>query len=185
MWTLMLGDREGAANFARKAGSVEARTVGPQVALARFFSQPQAPAAEWTSRAKELAPDPAQAALGNLALADALLLAKEFPSALPVLQAMYDNGNPTSDDGLAVLLAWADVKTGHIAEAAELLKANPPLSDAGITWSTPLYFPRIFYLRAVVAEKQGKAGEARENWRIFHALSGQDPLIWGEEQEGK
>jgi len=83
------------------------------------------------------------------------------------------------------LLAWADVETGHTPEAAALLRSNPPLSDVGLTWSTPLYFPRIFCLRTVVAEKQGKSEEARENWRIFYALSRSDPLMWGEEQKGK
>jgi Tfp pilus assembly protein PilF len=185
IWTLMLGDRAAASEMARKAADLAKPALSVQATLARFLSQSPATAAEWQARAQALAPDPAQSALGNVALADALLLAMDFPAALPALQAMYDNGNPTADEGLAVLLAWADVKTGHIAEAAGLLKANPPLSDAGLTWSTPLYFPRIFYLRAVVAEKQGKADEARENWRIFHELSGQDPLIWGEEQEGK
>jgi len=58
-------------------------------------------------------------------------------------------------------------------------------SNAGLTWSTSLYFPRIFYLRAVVAEKEGKADQAQENWRIFQALSGPDAMIWGEEREGK
>jgi tetratricopeptide (TPR) repeat protein len=185
IWTLMLGDRAAASEMARKAAELAKPALSVQATLAGFLSQSPASAAEWQARAKVLAPDPAQSALGNVALADALLLAKEFPAALPVLQAMYDNGNPTADEGVAVLLAWADVKTGHIPEAAGLLKANPPLSDAGITWSTPLYFPRIFHLRAVVAEKQGKADEARENWRIFHALSGADGLMWGEEQEGK
>jgi tetratricopeptide (TPR) repeat protein len=185
IWTLMLGDRAAASEMARKAAELAKPALSVQATLARFLSQPPASAEEWQARAKALAPDQAQSALGNVALADALLLAKEFPAALPVLQAIYDNGNPTADEGFAVLLAWADVKTGHIAEAAGLLKANPPLSDAGITWSTPLHFPRIFYLRAVVAEKQGKADEAGENWRIFHTLSGPDPLMWGEEQEGK
>ena len=185
IWTLMLGDRAAASEMARKAAELAKPALSVQATLARFLSQSPASAGEWQARAKVLAPDPAQSALGNLALADALLLSKEFPAALPVLQAMYDNSNPTADEGLAILLAWADVKTGHIPEAAGLLKANPPLSEAGITWSTPLYFPRIFYLRAVVAEKQGKADEARENWRIFHALSGPDPLMWGEEGEGK
>jgi phosphoenolpyruvate carboxylase len=40
-------------------------------------------------------------------------------------------------------------------------------------------------LRAVVAEKQGKSDEARENWRIFRALSGADGLMWGEEGKGR
>jgi len=185
IWTLMLGDRAAASEMARKAAELAKPGLSVQATLARFLSQSPASAAEWQARAKVLAPDPAQSALGNMAVADALLLAKEFPAALPVLQAMYDNGNPTADEGLAVLLAWADEKTGRIPEAAGLLKANPPLSDAGLTWSTPLYFPRLFYLRAILAEKQGKADDARENWRIFHALSGADGLMWGEEEEGK
>jgi hypothetical protein len=116
-----------------------------------------------------------------MALADALLMAKEYQAALPLLQQMYDSGSPVAGEGLPVLLAWADLETGHVQEAAALLGSNPPLSDSGLNWSTPLYFPRIFYLRAVAAEKQGKPGEARENWRIFKALSGPDPLLWGEE----
>jgi hypothetical protein len=82
-------------------------------------------------------------------------------------------------------LAWANLETGHVQEAAALLGSNQPLSERGLTWSTPLHFPRIYYLRAVVAEKQGKPDEARENWRLFRALSGPDPLMWGEEQKAK
>jgi tetratricopeptide (TPR) repeat protein len=182
IWTLMLGDREAASELARKGA--ELTKFSGQATLARFLSQPPASAAEWQARAKTLVPDPAQAAIGQVALADALLIAKEFSAALPGLQEMYDSGNPTADEGLPVLLAWANVETGHIPEAAELLHSNPPLADVGLTWSTSLYFPRIFYLRAVVAEKQGKPDVARENWRIFHTLSGPDPLMWGEEQKG-
>jgi hypothetical protein len=183
VWNLMLGHREAASELARKGAELTKFSV--QATLARFLSQPPASAAEWQARAKTLVPNPAQAAIGQVALADALLIAKEFSDALPVLQSMHENGNPAADEGLPVLLAWANVETGHIPEAAELLRSNPPLGDVGLTWSTPLYFPRIFYLRAVVAEKQGKADVAGENWRIFHALSGPDPLMWGEEQKGK
>jgi tetratricopeptide (TPR) repeat protein len=172
IWTLMLGNREGAASLASKAAAIEARAASPQVTLAQFFSQPPAPAAEWEARARKLAPNPAMGAVGTVALTDALLLSKEFPAALPLLKAMYDNGNAAVDEGLPVLLAWACVETGQFSEAANLLRSNPPLSNAGLNWSTPLYFPRIFYLRAVVAEKQGKAQEASENRRIFEALSG-------------
>ena len=185
IWTLMLGNRESASDLARKAGALATPASATQVALARFLTQPPASSAEWQARAGALVPGHAQSAIGNMALADALLFAKEYSAALPVLQTMYDSGNPTADEALPVLLAWANVETGHIPEAAALLRSNPPLSDVGLTWSTPLYFPRIFYLRAVVAEKQGKSEEARENWRIFHALSGSDPLMWGEEQKGK
>lgn len=185
MWNLMLGNRESASELGRKATSLATPSSATQATLARFLSQAPASAAEWQARAGALVPNSAQSPIGKLALADALLFAKEYSAALPVLQTMYDAGNSAADEGLPVLLAWADVETGHIPEAAALLRSNQPLSDAGLTWSTPLYLPRIFYLRAVVAEKQGKPDEARENWRIFRALSGSDPLMWGEELKGR
>jgi tetratricopeptide (TPR) repeat protein len=185
MWTLMLGNREAASDMARKSADLAKPAPSAQATLARFFAQPPAPPTEWLARAKTLVPDPAQQSIGNVALAYALLFSKEFAEARPLLQSMYNSGNPSADEGLPVLLAWANVETGHIDEAATLLQTTPPLSDVGLTWSTPLYFPRIFYLRAVVAEKQGKADVARENWSIFHALSGPDPLMWGEEAKGK
>jgi tetratricopeptide (TPR) repeat protein len=185
VWTLMLGDRAAAAEIARKAAPLATPASAIPVTLARFLAQPAASAAEWQARANVLVPNPAQAAIRNTALADALLAAKEYAAALPVLQQMYDSGNPNGGEGLPVLLAWADLETGHVAEAAALLRSNPSLSEVGLNWATPLYFPRIFYLRAVVAEKQGKPEEARENWRVFRALSGPDPLMWGEERQAK
>jgi len=185
MWTLMLGNRESAAEMARKAAAMAAPASATPAILAQFLSQPPASPAEWEARANKLAPNPAQAAIRHLALADALLIAREFAAALPVLQQMYDSGNPAAGEGLPVLLAWANLETGRVPEAAALLRVNPPLPDVGLNWSTPLYFPRIYYLRAVAAEKQGNPQEARENWRIFKALSGPDPLLWGEEGKAK
>jgi hypothetical protein len=97
---------------------------------------------------------------------------------------MYDNGSLAADQGLPVLLAWADLETGRVPDAAALLRVNPPLSDAGLSWSTALHFPRIYYLRARAAEKQGKPDEARRNFVLFQQLSGPDALLWGEEKKG-
>ena len=36
----------------------------------------------------------------------------------------------------------------------------------------PLWFPRIFELRAAVAAKAGKADEAKQNLELFRKLSG-------------
>jgi tetratricopeptide (TPR) repeat protein len=185
MWNLMLGNRQRTATLAHQAADLARPAVSPEAAIAAFLSQSPASAAEWQARVKALLPNPAQEPVADLALVDALLFAKDYGEALPVLKSMYDSGNSSAGEGLPVLLAWAYVETGHIPEAAELLRFNPPLADSGITWATSLYFPRIFYLRAVVAEKQGKPDIARENWRIFHAVSGPDPLFWGEEQQGK
>jgi len=185
MWNLMLGNPQSASDLARKAAALATPASVTQATLARFLAQPPASSAEWQARAAVLVPGHAPSAIGNMALANALLFARQYSAALPILQTMYDGGNPAAGEGLPVLLAWADVETGHIPEAAALVRSNPPLDDVGLTWSTSLYFPRIFYLRAVVAEKQGKPDDARENWRVFHALSGPDPLIWGEEQKAR
>ena len=185
MWMLMLGNRNDAAQVAQRAAALATPSSATPAALARFLAQSPASPAEWEARANQLAPGARGAAIRDLALVNALLFAKEFAAAQPILQRMYDSGSPAADEGLPVLLAWADVETGRIAEAAPLLKANPPLPDGGLNWSTPLHFPRIYYLRGVVAQKQGNADEASKNFKLFEQLSGPTPLLWAEEAKAK
>ena len=185
LWTLMLGNREASAAVAQKAVALATPTSVTAAVLSRFLSQPPASVSEWQARATQAAPNPAQAQVRSLAMAMAFLVGKEYAAAVPVLRQMYDTGSPAADEGIGVLLAWAYLETGRVAEAAPLLKPNPPLSDVGLTWSTPLHFPRIYYLRGVAAAKQGKADEARENFKLFRQLSGPDPLMWGEEQKAQ
>jgi len=47
------------------------------------------------------------------------------------------------------------------------------------------YFPRVYYLRGLEAEKEGKADDARTNYRLFLQLSGPDAMIWGEEKRAR
>jgi Tfp pilus assembly protein PilF/TolB-like protein len=183
MWNLMLGNRETAAQAAQKAVALATPSSATTALLARFLAQPPAPPAEWEARATQIAPNPAQAPIRDLALATALLLAKEYAAAAPLLQRMYDTGSPAADEGLPILLAWADLETGREPDAAALLRFNPPLSEAGLSWSTSLHFPRIYYLRAQVAQKEGRAEEANRDLRLFQQLSGPDALLWGEEKK--
>ena len=48
---------------------------------------------------------------------------------------------------------------------------------------TGFYIPRILYLRGLLAEKEGRAGDARSYYDKFLAVSGPDPLLWGEEKK--
>ena len=73
----------------------------------------------------------------------------------------------------------------RLPEAASLLRFNPVPSASGTGPFLAFYFPRIFYLRARLAEREGKPAEAATNYRLFRALSGSAPLVWGEEQQGK
>src|SRR5581483_5204601 len=104
MWNLMLGNRDLAAQFSQKAMSATPSSATEAV-LTRFLLQPPAPAAEWEKRADQLAPNPAQAPIRDLALGYALLFAKDYNAAAPILQRMYDTGNNLAGEGLPVLLA--------------------------------------------------------------------------------
>ncbi len=190
IWSLMLGDRAAAVNTARQALAL----VGPSsvaiAVVADFLTQPPASSQEWVVRAEQKFSGAGQAAIKDFALACALLLNRQFQPAQLLLQQMWDKGTPSADEGLPVLLAWADLESDHAAsdytkQAAALLRFNPSLNAAGLGPFTPLYLPRLFYLRGLAAEKAGKRDEARSNYGLFLKLSGPDPLMWGEEQKAQ
>jgi hypothetical protein len=144
--------------------------------LARFLAQPAASPAEWAARAERLAPNPAQATIRNTALAYALLLAKQYEAAAPVLEQLYGEGQ-SAGEGIPVLLAWTYLETGRANEAAALLRFNPIPPTTGLEPFLSFYFPRFYYLRGLAAERLGKSAEAREDYALFQKLSGGDPLL--------
>jgi len=181
LWSLELGDRAGAARHAERAVSLASAGSMPVAAMARFLAQAPASPSDWAVRAEREFPEPARASFRNFARAYALLLAKEFADAVPLLREMYQASNPVADETLPVMLAWAYLETGHVTEAEPLLSANPLPSPAGPAPFASIYFPRILFLRGLLAEKQGNRGEAQKQYRLFLQLSGSQPLVWGEE----
>ena len=63
-------------------------------------------------------------------------------------------------------------ETGAFDEAAKYLRSTPVPTVSGQAPFDALVFPRIFYLRAVVAEKKGMKQVAEQNSLVFRALSG-------------
>jgi tetratricopeptide (TPR) repeat protein len=179
IWSLYLGDRSAARVHAQAA-----LRAGQAAALAAFLAQPPAGPEKWSARAEKLAPRPEQTGTRDFALAQALLLGKQFDAALPVLRRAYENAAPT-DPELPVLLSWAYLETGQPASAAPLLSLNPIPEPTGIDAFAACYFPRIFFLRGRIAETQGGADAARENYALFLKLSGDAPFQWGEEEQAK
>jgi tetratricopeptide (TPR) repeat protein len=171
VWQLMLGDRAAAADTLRKAIQFAGPSSAGSALLVRFLVQPAASAAEWKARADQLFRNPAQASVRDLMLAQALLLDGHFDAAQPLLQHLYDAGD-SNGEGMPVLLAWADLETGKLDEAAALLRFNtvPPLGGPSLL--EPLYFPRIYDLRARVAAKKGRPEEARAAVGLYKRLSG-------------
>ncbi len=183
LWSLVSGDREGAARLAQKALSIAGPGSAGNALVARFLSQPPASSSEWVVRAEQQFPGPAQGAIKNFALAYALLINQQFQPAMLLFRQMWDDGSPTADEGLPVMLAWCYLETGRVKEAAPLLRSNPIPSPNGTTPYIGFYIPRVLYLRGLLAEKEGRTGDARAYYDKFLALSGPDPLLWGEEKK--
>lgn len=185
IWSLFLGDRATAEQMVQKAGSPAGPSSAGLVLLARFLAQPAASPAEWAARAEHLFPNPNQTSFRDTAVAYALLLEKEFQPASILLKQAYNRANPTSDETVRTLLAWSWLQAGRAQDAAPLLRLNPIPPPAGPGSLVSLYFPRIYYLRALVAEKAGKPDDAHANYSLFLRLSGPDPLMWGEEKKAQ
>jgi tetratricopeptide (TPR) repeat protein len=187
IWSLFLGDRAGAEQMAQKSAPPAGVPASGLVLLARFLVEPPASRAEWTQRADRLLTNAGPASFRDtaVALAYALLLGKEFEPASQILKRLYDRANATSDESVRTLLAWSWLETGRAQDAAPLLRLNPVPPQTGPDMLVSLYFPRIFYLRALEAEKSGKPDEARANYSLFLKLSGPDPLMWGEEKKAQ
>ncbi len=181
VWSLVLGDRA-AAQQAQKGALLAGPSSASAAMVARFLAQPPASSSEWSVRAERLFPNAPENSLKDSALAYALLLGKQFQPASLLLKQLYDGVNPSADPSLPVMLAWTWLETGRAKDAAPLLRLNPIPSISGVSLFAPFYFPRIYYLRGLLAEQQGKPDEARANYQLFRQLSGPDPLIWGEEQ---
>jgi tetratricopeptide (TPR) repeat protein len=182
VWRLVMGDRAAAAQLAQKAALLAGPSSAGAAMVARFLAEPPASSSEWSVRAERMFPNASEDSLRNFAMAYALLLGRQFQPASLLLKQLYDGANPEADPSLPVMLAWTCLETGRANDAAPLLRFNPIPSTNGLSLFAPFYFPRIYYLRGLLAEKQGKPGEARANYQLFRQLSGPDPLIWGEEQ---
>ena len=173
VWSLISGDRAAAMEMAQKAAALATPAAATPALIARFLTQPSAQAAEWLSRADRFAPNPAQGAVKDQMLAYALLLDGKVKAAVEPLRRLYDaSGAAVNEEGLPVLLAWALLENGPADAAAPLLKLNPVPPGGGVSTFMPLYFPRIFEVRAEVAAKAGKTDEARQNLDLFRKLSG-------------
>lgn len=185
IWSLMLGDRAAAQQMALKAAALADPLTGPEAVVARFLTLGPMTAQEWQQEADKLAPNAAQHGIKEFALAHALLLGKQFGPALEVLRGVYNEGNSTQDESLPVLLAWALIETSDDKDAAPLLEPNPIPAPTGVGPFTSFYFPRLFFLRGELAARQGKADEAKADYKLFVQLSGDWNFEWGEEKKAK
>ena len=120
LWSVMSGDRDGAARLAQKALSIAGPASAGNAMVARFLAQPPAGSSEWAVRAEQQFPGPAQGAIKNFSLAYALLINQQFQPAMLLFKQMWEAGSPTADEGLPV------PRPLRTAEGATLSMANAP-----------------------------------------------------------
>ena len=185
IWNLCLGDRARARALAMKAAASARPASAGLAAVARFLADAPPSLAALTEQADRLFPDPRQARLKNLAMIYALLFARDYAAAAPLLQEALDHSTPTPEEALPVLLAWARIETKQAQEAAKLLARNPVPNAAATDVFTALYYPRVFFLKAEAQRQAGQREEAARNYRLFLQLSGPAPEMFGDEQRAR
>jgi len=142
IWKLQTGDSQGAVSMADQAvKSAQSPAVRNMSAMCR--------AVAGGSRANSNSP---------VANAFGLMLARKYAEALPIIEKIYRETNPSFDGQVRTLLAWAYVENGRAAEAKNLVALYPIPLAAGDPLFASLIFPKFLYLRGVVLQSK----ESRE-----------------------
>ena len=163
IWKLETGSAQAALELAGKAAAM-ARSPRTRSlsAMCRIMAAP-----------------PGRPSGSRMADAYALLFARKYADALPLLEAMYREANPTLDGQIRALLAWAEVETGRIAEARKLVEIYPlPLSSGDPVFAS-LVFPRFLFLRGMVLKDAGKRSDAKQSYELYLKYAGDVPDILG------
>jgi len=165
IWKLETGDAKAAEDLAAQAENSAVSPAARNVsALCRVISK----AGASTSGSR-------------LADAYALLFARKYADALPLLETLYRETDPRADGQIRTLLAWAYVETNRAADAARLVETYPIPLSSGEPLFASLIFPRYLFVRGVVLEQQGKRAEAKAAYELFLKYAGDVPDIFGDE----
>ena len=146
IWAAISLDHARAASWSAAALQPPVQSTVLFAGLARFLSDPPAPAEVWNTRAEHQINGSNAAEVRRLALGLALLLSRDFAAALPVWKQIYEAG-PATDKLSNCLYGWALLEKGSKAEAARVLRLNP-LPDANVAPSLEaLYIPALLEWR--------------------------------------
>jgi predicted negative regulator of RcsB-dependent stress response len=165
VWKLETGDAKSAEALAEQAESAAVSPAARNLsALCRIISKPDA------------GPSGSRLVDGY-----ALLFARKYAQAVPLLEILYRESDPRSDGQIRTLLAWAYVETNRTADAGRLVAPYPIPFSSGETLFTSLIFPRYWFVRGAVLQEQGKRAEAKAAYELFLKYAGDVPGIFGDE----
>ncbi|MFN3324683.1 MAG: tetratricopeptide repeat protein [Bryobacteraceae bacterium] len=187
VWLLQQGgDREAVREYARRAAeSARSPQSANLAAICRFLAGAAGTASEFAVRAEREFPDPGQSTMKQYALAYALLLHQHFREASLVLREILEQTTPFTAGQLNALLAWALIESDQVAEARSYLETWPIPEAQGEPTFSSLVLPRLFYLRGVLLESEGRAEESRQSFALFLKLAGEKPTIFGDRERAR
>ncbi len=149
VWGLAEGNRNGAREWAARAAAAARDPASVRMArLTQYLAGEEAGVEAWAARAQRAFLEGTESGLRRTALAYALLLARDYAAALPLLKDLHASTPPSANEPINVLLAWALVETGRAREASELLNWYPVPQPGGEQPFACLTFPRVLRLRA-------------------------------------
>jgi len=138
IWKLQTGDSVGAVGMADQAArNARSPAVRNMSAMCRAVAE--------GSRADSNSP---------VANAFGLMLAHKYAEALPIIEKIYRETNPSFDGQVRTLLAWAYVENGRAADAKPMVALYPIPLSAGDPLFASLIFPRLLFLRGVVLQSK-------------------------------
>ena len=177
VWELEMGDRARAETHALKARTAVRGPAALVVGVAALGVELEAAPADWQERVRKVFGSSPESPARDLITAYALLLARHFAVAAPLLRHAWEEANPNTEEGLPVLLAWAMIESGKWDGVIPLVGPSP-VPTATLQPLGSFYFPRLFYLRGRLAEHQGKREQAAGQYRLYLKLAGPDAEIW-------
>jgi hypothetical protein len=125
-----------------------------------------------SARAATAFPAPQEANIRRLAVGYALLFSRRFQAAVKPLEEMYQATQPSSPDWPAVPLAWALAESGQFGRVPQLVSGNQAPDVAAQGPLRSLVFPKVLYVRAMLATKQGRRDQAEADLKLFRMYAG-------------
>lgn len=172
-WNLEAGEHQQARRLAGEALAAATPQARELARICAFLARDQASPEEWAHRAAANFPQPGEAGLRDTALAYALLLGGHFREAQPVLRRLLERTPPTPAEILPVLAAWA--AAGSRQDPRSWL-ARWPTSTASFPQPFDfLAWPRVVYLKALMAETSGARERGVALYRLFLQMVGDRP----------
>jgi tetratricopeptide (TPR) repeat protein len=169
IWKLETGDSTAAAELAGQAvSSAQSPRLRNLSAVCRFLSAM-----------------PTSGSGSPVADVYALLFERKFKEAVPALEALNRETNPTADAQVRTLLAWAYVETGRVQEAQQLLARSPIPLSSGEPLFADLIFPRYLYLRGAVLEREGQRAKAKQSYELYLKYAGDLPGIFEDQAKAR